>query len=214
MERLTAPTKSLHPNDWNPNKMNERQYAAELESIKTYGFIDPITVRAHPSKKRQYEILDGEHRWRAAQELGIDTLPLVVVDVDDVNARKLTIVLNETRGKADIVDLGALLAELASTIGADDLRLGLPYSELELEELIGVGEFDWDEHLKASPEDDEDAFIRFTVAMPRDAHEVLSTARERLAQRLKDDGRAFHKDAAVAAGQAIEMLAAEYLAGP
>jgi hypothetical protein len=55
--------------------------------------------------------------------------------LEDVDAKKLTIIFNETRGQADPVELGALLAELSEK--TDDLQLGLPYESDELERLMG-----------------------------------------------------------------------------
>ena len=40
------------PNPWNPNKMDAFTYAKVIESLTTYGFIDPLTIRPHPNWKR------------------------------------------------------------------------------------------------------------------------------------------------------------------
>lgn len=47
---------TLEPNDWNVNAMNDDEYRAARESIRETGFVDPITVRAHPKKKTQWQI--------------------------------------------------------------------------------------------------------------------------------------------------------------
>lgn len=212
MEQLTAHVNQLHPNPWNPNRMNDRQYAAAKESIEAYGFIDPITVRAHPELSGEYQVIDGEHRWKAAQELGIDTVPIVLITVTDQQAKKLTIILNETRGNADTIDLAQLLDNLSTELDPDELLRGLPYSQAELDELIAMGSFDWDEHLQGAsdttPQDPHDNdFATLRVLIPTDALAVLKQARERI-----QDETQLHDEEAIAWGQVIELLAAEYLA--
>jgi hypothetical protein len=146
LRQITVPTGSLRPNPWNPNRMTERVYQAEKESIEAYGFIDPVTVRPHPLHAGEYEIIDGEHRVRAATEMGYEELPVIVLDsLTDTQAKKLTIILNETRGEADVALLGRLVAEIRQDVELADLKLGLPYSDTELQHLTEIGSFDWDE---------------------------------------------------------------------
>jgi ParB/RepB/Spo0J family partition protein len=144
----------LHPNPWNPNVMDERTFEAEKESIREYGFIDPITVRPHPSQPDIWQILDGEHRWKAAKELGFEKVLIADVGpITDVAAKKLTIIFNETRGEADIGRMGKLLAELNDELGDDDaaLRAALPFTESELKHLLDIGNVDWDAWAKNNP---------------------------------------------------------------
>lgn len=127
----------LIPNDWNPNRMTDKVLKAEKESIEKFGFIDPITARAHPKRKGKLEIVDGEHRWRVAKLLDFKEVPVVELELDDIAARKLTIILNETRGSADVVELSELLSHLDEQIGdLEELVKGMPFSTGEVEELL------------------------------------------------------------------------------
>jgi hypothetical protein len=143
--------------------MNARTYEAERESIREYGFIDPLIVRPHPTDQAgalvgfnghsesdsDWQILDGEHRSRAAADEGLDEIPITPLrGLTDNAAKKLTVILNETRGEADLVDLGRLLASLDQPM--TDLGFALPYSHQELEELVRVGSINWDEFGDAS----------------------------------------------------------------
>ena len=136
----------VEPNPWNPNVQNEQQFNAEIESISNNGFLAPILVRAIDD---HYQIIDGEHRLKALKEIiekkiegkrnvpdlvKLGQIPAIVIDVDDANAKKLTIIMNETRGRADFAKLGALLAEIKVDL-PDDLAVGLPYTETQLNEL-------------------------------------------------------------------------------
>lgn len=143
------------PNPWNPNVQTDRQYEAEIESISANGFLAPILVR---KDGEGYQIIDGEHRLRALKEIkakGIEgkrnvpdlvksgSIPAIVIDVDDANAKKLTIIMNETRGRADFAKLGALLSEIKVEL-PDDIGLGLPYTDTQLNELMEIATFNWD----------------------------------------------------------------------
>ena len=138
------------PNPWNPNRQNERQFQAEVESIADNGFIAPILVRKIGMR---FEIIDGEHRWKALRKIAEDgiqgkgnipalvessTIPAIVLTVDETQAKKLTIIMNETRGKADVIELTKLLQDLADNLG-DDLLTGLPYTQSQLDDLMNMG---------------------------------------------------------------------------
>lgn len=153
------------PNAWNPNKQTERQFAAEIESIQDHGFIMPIIVR---QVDNAYQIIDGEHRYRALTAmkaqgqsgagnvndlLQAGHVPAIVLDADENTAKRLTIILNETRGRADLALLAEVVADLSQEIDVVDLLSGMPYTEKEVEELISVTEFDWDA-LSVDPNND------------------------------------------------------------
>jgi ParB family chromosome partitioning protein len=58
------PTGKIHAAEWNPNRQSEVVAKAQAESIELFGFIDPILVRPHPDHPDEYQLVDGEHRWR------------------------------------------------------------------------------------------------------------------------------------------------------
>jgi len=144
---IVVPIELIEPNPWNPNAMDEAMFEKELASIRKFGFVDPLTVREmhHPMGLDDwYEIIDGEHRWRAAKELGLTELPcwnLGVIDDDD--ARELTIVLNETRGQSDRERLRTLLDDLISRRGEGPIREIMPFDRARFDEIIGKMHVDW-----------------------------------------------------------------------
>lgn len=143
LEIVDLPINQIEANPWNPNKQIPAVAKAERESITRFGFVDPITVRliSTGTDVDRWQIIDGEHRWREARELGYETIAAVVLDVTEDEAKKLTVVLNETRGDADVVLLGQLLQQLAET---DDFRVALPYTDGEIAQLLEIGSQDWD----------------------------------------------------------------------
>ena len=222
--------------------MNERQYQAEIESICSFGFIDPITVREVEGDSKQREIIDGEHRYKAfgeirerwlvgeitiADEAKAQLLPLLEANqlpvvnlgaLPDVAAKKLTIVLNETRGRANTVDLAALLADIGSLTTLEGLRAGLPYGEAELADLLKLAEFDWNNLPQPSAGDaasgeSNEPFLTLAVSLPQSAHAVWLLAFNKVKTNLTEDGNVLNSDEKIANGQVLELLAADYIAG-
>lgn len=126
----------IYPNSWNPNMTSKRVDEAIRESIGTYGMVDPITCRRHPELDEALQIIDGEHRLEACKEMGYKTVPVVVLDINDANAKKLTIIANETRGRAEPNSLAQLLDDISKELDLDELGLGLPFSQKEIEEML------------------------------------------------------------------------------
>ena len=135
----------IRPNTWNPNKMNKATYEAEKESLITYGLVAPIVVRKCADEEG-YEIVDGEHRFTIWYELGHKEISCMLIhNLSDKDAKKLTIILNETKGNNDKIELGKLLANLQLEFGKD-LNIGLPFTTDVINDLIDFGNVDWDSY--------------------------------------------------------------------
>ena len=139
--------KLITKNPWNPNQMDKKTLKAEKESIEKYGVVAPIIVRP---LKNKYQIIDGEHRYIVCSELGYKLIPSVIIDgLENKDAKKLTIILNETKGSNDKIELGKLLGELEKDFG-DNLKIGLPFNDTDLNDLIEFGNVDWDKYESAN----------------------------------------------------------------
>ncbi len=77
----------------------------------------------------------------------------------EADIKKLTIILNETKGQADTVPLARLLAELAEGMSIDALIKGLPYDSAQLDEFLQIGKIDWDA-FNANRADDVEQHLR------------------------------------------------------
>lgn len=137
LEVTYVPVDCIDPNPWNPNVQSDVVARATRESLERYGFVDTVLLRPHPSKPGRFEIINGEHRWKESQALGIETLPAVVRPLSDDDAKKLTVVLNETHGDPDQLLLAQLLEELSTSM-EDDFRVALPYSDKEIDKLLAL----------------------------------------------------------------------------
>src|SRR5436189_4009414 len=73
---------SLEPNPFQPRSAMDASRLAELAaSIRESGVVQPILVRRLSGER--FQIIAGERRWRAAQQAGLATVPIVVRDVAD-----------------------------------------------------------------------------------------------------------------------------------
>lgn len=134
-EIYILPVEKLEPNPWNPNEMGETAYRALGESIRRYGIhIQPLVVRPVGEK---FQIIDGYHRYCWADEMGLPAVSAVVVEVSDFDAKKLTQILNRTRGEDNPVFLKKLLDSLLAEGTPDEVIEGLPFaSEGELNHVL------------------------------------------------------------------------------
>lgn len=197
-------TELLRPNNWNPNAMDAFMYNKALASIKEFGFIDPITCRVmNPG----WEIIDGEHRWRVASQMGMEKVPIFdlgVVSEDD--AIQLTIVLNETRGTVDPRKLGILLKDLSSRNSKEKLLETLPFSLEAFDRFSGVASLDLSSigSPPARPAGDKPpSWVERIYRMPAESAEVIDRAIQRVRETAEEE---------VQDWRAMEYIAAEYLA--
>ena len=83
----------LRPNDWNPNAMTEDAYAELLAEVKHLGRVPkPVVVRPNGD---DYEIVDGEHSWRAAKDANLSVVSCEVIKADDFESMRQTFKRNQ-----------------------------------------------------------------------------------------------------------------------
>lgn len=130
----------LAPNPWNTNRITDPANEEKLrESLKRLGAFKPITVRTLPNGG--LEILGGEHRWKAAKQLGWKKVPVINVGaVDEKRAKEIGLVDNGRYGEDDSVAFATLLREL----GNDVLSI-MPFAEADLAALAAVASVDLDD---------------------------------------------------------------------
>ena len=102
----------IQPNPLQPRMQFEPGKLQELAaSIKENGVLQPIVVRASGGG---YEIVVGERRWRAAQQVGLERIPAIVQHVSDEKMLELALVENIQRDELSPIEEGQayqLLAE-------------------------------------------------------------------------------------------------------
>lgn len=81
-QRTEMPLSGLHPFEGHPFKVLDDELMAQtVESIKQIGVVSPLIVR--PDPEGGYEILSGHRRLHAAQLAGLETVPVIVKEMDD-----------------------------------------------------------------------------------------------------------------------------------
>jgi len=107
--------KNLKPNPYQPRKTFDPEALRELEeSIRQSGVIQPLIVR---KKGRQYEIVAGERRWRAAKAAGLTKVPVVVRDYDEDAMMEVALVENMQRSDLDPMEEARGIQQLMETLG-------------------------------------------------------------------------------------------------
>ena len=86
----------LHPDPANPRRIADAELEALTRSIRQFGLIDPIIAR-HDDKI----VIGGHQRLLAARKLGLETVPVVFVDLPPEKARLLNVALNKISGDWD-----------------------------------------------------------------------------------------------------------------
>lgn len=102
-EIINIPIRFIKPNPYQPRKNFNLKSLEELsQSVKTYGIIQPISVRklSHDS----YELIAGERRLRAAEIAELTEIPAIVVDYRDKDSAMVALVENLQREDLNFIE--------------------------------------------------------------------------------------------------------------
>jgi len=100
---LNLPIEKVEPRADQPRNVFDQDALQELaDSIGQFGMIQPITVRKLDSG--YYQIIAGERRWRAARLVGLNEVPVRVVEADDTRAMELALVENLQREDLNAIE--------------------------------------------------------------------------------------------------------------
>lgn len=83
-----------------------------VQSIRDHGILEPLLVR--PLKNGTYELVAGERRYRAAQEIGLSELPVVFRDLDEGQALQIALIENLQREDLNPVEETEAILDLIS----------------------------------------------------------------------------------------------------
>ena len=95
------------------------EFAAEalqelVESIRQHGIIQPLIVRMVNGK---YELIAGERRWRAAREVGLTQVPVIIREATDLDVLELSLIENLQRADLNPIEEALAYARLAGEFG-------------------------------------------------------------------------------------------------
>lgn len=126
-------------------KIDENSLNELVLSIKEHGIIQPILVR--PISEGEYEIIAGERRWRAAQKAGLNSVPVIIKEVEDVKMVEIALVENIQREDLNPIELARAYKmildnfdltqeELAIKVGKDRATIANTLRLLSLSEKV------------------------------------------------------------------------------
>jgi len=93
--------KTLRLSEIEPNRSQPRKYFDEMaisalaDSIREHGILQPLLVR--PIPLGGYQIVAGERRWRAARMLGLDEVPVIIRELNDLETAQIALIENLQR---------------------------------------------------------------------------------------------------------------------
>jgi len=144
-EILEIPIDRISPNPAQPRKyFNEQKLAALASSVKEKGIIQPILVKRDDDG---YTIIAGERRWRAAQQVGLNRLPVIIKDASEKEELELSLIENIQREDINPIEEAEAYQKLlesfhytqdylASILGKDKSTVSNMIRLLRLEEPI------------------------------------------------------------------------------
>ena len=147
MDVIDLPLSCLLEASWSPNRMDAPMLARLRESLRRYRLLQPMVVR--PQGHRSYEVLSGNQRLRVYREMGLETAPCVIVDLDDSQARLLAQALNHIHGEDDLGLRAEVLRKVLESFHETEVLDLLPETVTSLHALSSLGQESIAEHLHA-----------------------------------------------------------------
>src|SRR5210317_405827 len=105
----------LNPGQYQPRKRFDEESLQELaDSIIEQGLMQPIIVR---KSDNNFEIIAGERRWRAAKLAKLDTIPVIVRDINDRTASIIALIENMQRVDLSSIEEAAGIKKMIDEFG-------------------------------------------------------------------------------------------------
>lgn len=141
-KRMEMPLSDLHPFEGHPFKVLDDELMEQtVESIKQIGVVSPLIVR--PDPEGGFEILSGHRRLHAAQLAGLETVPVIVKEMDDDAAIIFMVdsnlqrenILPSERAFSYKMKLEAMKHQAGRPSKENDSQLGNNFGKLSSEEM-------------------------------------------------------------------------------
>src|SRR2546421_7580182 len=106
---------TIIPSALQPRKNFAREALQELiDSIRQHGIIQPLIVREAGAR---FELIAGERRWRAAQEIGLTEVPAIIRRANDLEVLEISLIENLQRADLNPIEEAQGYARLANEFG-------------------------------------------------------------------------------------------------
>ena len=134
------PLDKLVPAPWVPNHMDGPMLARLWESINRFDLVQPLVAR--PIERDGFEVFAGCQRLQVLRERRVAVAPVVVVDLDDVDARLLAQALDAIHGEDDLGKKAELFRTVLREVPEETVLSLLPESTASLAALSHLTERD------------------------------------------------------------------------
>jgi len=151
MEIVQIEVGNIQPNEFNPNKMPPSTFKKMIASIKKFGLFNPIIVRRY--KHGNYQIVDGEWRWRAFQEMKLKEISCRVIEATDEEVKQM-IFATKITGRHNAYDSQNVLRDIMG--GTTETMDACNLDKLKLERKTKYMNFDKGRRLKKDSRDLKD----------------------------------------------------------
>lgn len=111
-----VPIAQIRPNAVQPRHVFDEEAMAELvHSIGEVGLLQPVVVRR--TGPESYELVMGERRWRASQQAGLEVIPAIVRQTEDVDMLRDALLENLHRSQLNPLEEASAYAQLLEDFG-------------------------------------------------------------------------------------------------
>lgn len=169
-----VPIAKILPNPAQPRLSYDEESLTELaDSIREHGVLQPILVRPSGGK---FELIAGERRWRASGMVERQTIPAIVIELDEQTALEVSIIENLQREDVSPLEEAAMFRRMTQAFG---------YSVRQLAQKVGKDKGYIENRLRLS---DAPADVRELLSLRKDtishAYELMKIGDERKRRRL------------------------------
>src|SRR3990167_784919 len=192
-----VPITEVRANSWNPKEKNTKEYRKIVESIKKDGVKSPVIVRESDDGTTKYEIIDGEQRYTALNELkSKDIIIYNSGEVSDIDAKNETLWW-QLQVPFDNIKLVPLVTELMMA------EIEMPFEVGFIQELTDIDNLNLEDLLKPQDDDFLNGAKTLKLSMPEDAFDIIMDAIKKV-QKENDN---------ISESRALELICADYLSG-
>lgn len=129
-EIIDIPVEKIRSNPYQPRKVFDMKAIEDLsKSIKMYGVMQPISVRF--INGTSYELVAGERRLKASKMAGLNTIPAIVININDKDSAAISLIENIQREN---------LGFFEEAEGICNLMKDFSYTQEEVARVLGKGQ--------------------------------------------------------------------------
>lgn len=194
MQIVEVPSGKVVPAVWNANEMDPAMLAHLNSSIGHFGLVSPLIVRRIGN---HYETIGGNQRLKVLKGTGAKTIPCVVVEMNDAQAKVLSQGLNHIHGSDNLGLRAELLRQILKATPAKQVLSILPETPQSLAEASKQDQLSLDDYLKAQKLSQNARLHHFTVQLTAEQVRMVEEAFNKLESRLGIQGGPKNRGAAL-----------------